>query len=379
MGLDPYTLIKKNFMKKCKRLIVFYSFAVISNMAIAQTAVREDRGNKTPQEFATNSIFPQPSRSSEGTFYAVDLRNDDFGTMPQEGPYNITPIDNTYGFFILAGQFAPDGRLLALDDGNPQQFVEVDINTGEFNVLGPLTNLISGHTTAGLSYNPVDDKWYALSTTGTQTTLYEIAPDGTLTVIGNTGTPAGIWLVIDNDGLAFMADIATDSFYSINLSTGVATFINAFGGGTGFNLQFGQDADVDRATNTIYMAAYFGQGVGRIYTVDQTTGDATFQGVVNSNDGQVGLFAIDSKELSINDQLLINSIQLYPNPVNNILNINKPDSIEIQALELIDVFGRATDIAMDGESISISGLAAGFYILNIKTNTGTIIKKIVKE
>jgi len=366
-------------MKNFRYHFAFYSFVVLSCTMVAQTAVRQDPSNNVGQEIATNSVLQPPIRSSQGTFYAVDLKNDNFGTMPQEGPYSITAIDDTYGFFLLAGQFAPDGRLLALDDGNPQQLVEVDVNSGALTVIGPLTNLLTGHTTAGLSYNPVDDKWYALSTTGAQTTLYEMALDGTLTVIGNTGTPAGIWLVIDNDGLAFMADIATDRLYSLDLSTGMATFVNAFGGGTGFNLQFGQDADVDRTTNTIYMAAYFGQGVGRIYTIDQTTGEETFQGVVNSNDAQVGLFAIDSKELSINDQILTNSIQLYPNPVNDILHIKAPDSIEIQALEIIDVLGRAKDVVMNGKSISVSELAAGFYILNIKTNVGTISKKIVKE
>lgn len=74
-------------------------------------------------------------------------------------------------------------------------------------------------------------------------------------------------------------------------------------------------------------------------------------------------------------------IQLYPNPVNDYLNINKVAVIEITSVEIIDCLGK-TVLKNSGEEsrINISHLSSGLYLVKITTNNQKIVtNKILKQ
>jgi hypothetical protein len=110
-------------------------------------------------------------------------------------------------------------------------------------------------------------------------------------VVGTAVLPGaiGIWLAIDSNGNAYMADIASDSLFSVDLATAGATLI----GPLGININFAQDADFDPATDILYMGAYIGGGVNEFASVNTATGAATPLGTVNANCAELGIVAFE--------------------------------------------------------------------------------------
>ncbi len=79
--------------------------------------------------------------------------------------------------------------------------------------------------------------------------------------------------------------------------------------------------------------------------------------------------------LSNTEELLENTITIYPNPVNEMLTVtsNSP----INNLVLIDSSGKIINKCNNCNSISVNKTAPGFYFLKINKQTKTIVKKII--
>ena len=72
------------------------------------------------------------------------------------------------------------------------------------------------------------------------------------------------------------------------------------------------------------------------------------------------------------------SFRLYPNPVNDKLNI--VTETEIEEVVVYDAFGRQQlAVSCQQSAISVSGLNAGAYFVMIKTNEGVVTKRFVKK
>lgn len=91
--------------------------------------------------------------------------------------------------------------------------------------------------------------------------------------------------------------------------------------------------------------------------------------------------AQDRSTLNINDSLLAsNEIKLYPNPTTNILNIKSSDRTTITSIQIIDLNGRVVLNRLNHtESIDISHLHSGLYIVNFETSKGYITKRFIKK
>ncbi|WP_291084167.1 leucine-rich repeat domain-containing protein [Flavobacterium sp. BFFFF1] len=84
--------------------------------------------------------------------------------------------------------------------------------------------------------------------------------------------------------------------------------------------------------------------------------------------------------LGIQDFDVDNSIKIYPNPTNSIVNIISDFSI--RSIELFDVQGRILETILATKTIStmdISSHANGIYFLKIKTDKGTKVQKLIKK
>lgn len=71
-----------------------------------------------------------------------------------------------------------------------------------------------------------------------------------------------------------------------------------------------------------------------------------------------------------------NSVSVYPNPSNGMVNIKA--NTAILSLQLYDVQGRLLQ-AGKGDVVDISGRSAGLYFLKIQTEKGTKVEKVVKK
>ena len=72
------------------------------------------------------------------------------------------------------------------------------------------------------------------------------------------------------------------------------------------------------------------------------------------------------------------SFRLYPNPVNDKLNI--VTETEIEGVVVYDAFGRQQlAVSCQQSAISVSGLNVGVYFVMIKTNEGVVVKRFIKQ
>ena len=200
---------------------------------------------------------------------------------------------------------------------------------------------------------------------------------GVLTEVGSFGVAGSmIWLVIDNEGNAWGANITDDTFYAIDLLSGGAVDV----GPLGIDIGFAQEATVDPEMNIIYMAAYTGGGTGGVHTVDITTGAATLVGDTGPLDAEFGMFSVAGVPATAGvDDNVLSQVAVYPNPVSETLNIKVPSSIILQSAILYDVLGKDTGIQLSDGSMNTSNLAKGVYLLHIKTSSGTLTEKVVKQ
>ncbi|MBW1295782.1 T9SS type A sorting domain-containing protein [Aquimarina litoralis] len=83
--------------------------------------------------------------------------------------------------------------------------------------------------------------------------------------------------------------------------------------------------------------------------------------------------------LSVTEQELTNDISFYPNPTNNIININSKNDI-VQSLEVIDVTGKILlDKKENLDVVDLTQFTTGLYYLNIYGDGAKITKAIVKK
>ncbi|EIA07527.1 T9SS type A sorting domain-containing protein [Flavobacterium frigoris] len=88
------------------------------------------------------------------------------------------------------------------------------------------------------------------------------------------------------------------------------------------------------------------------------------------------------KTLGITDFAFSDYFSVYPNPVNDILNINVKTAIELQSIAVLDVLGQLVIAVPNAQSISkvdVSKLATGKYFLKMNTDKGTSNMKFIKN
>jgi len=170
---------------------------------------------------------------------------------------------NTASNYISAGTWA-EGVWYASPYGTGQIYT-VDPTTGIMTLIGG-----SGTGINGLAYDDNTGTMYGASSYN----LYTIdLSTGTQTLIGTWGSSnLMIDIAIDNAGICYGHDIATDSIYTINLNTAAITLV----GLTGISANYLQGMAYDKNNEVLYLAAYTTSAA--LYTVDVTTGHATLVG-----------------------------------------------------------------------------------------------------
>ena len=89
-----------------------------------------------------------------------------------------------------------------------------------------------------------------------------------------------------------------------------------------------------------------------------------------------------SQPLSNQDFQLSNIVSIYPNPAKNNLNLRFNDKIEISSFNVYNTLGQLVLVVPSAKSINtidISSLTSGSYLLKIISNIGTSALKFIKE
>ena len=87
--------------------------------------------------------------------------------------------------------------------------------------------------------------------------------------------------------------------------------------------------------------------------------------------------AYAQNSLTINNPSLDNSIVIYPNPTNDILNVSKNGKYNYK---IIDVNGRIIKLGkIENKTISTSEISNGIYIISIFNDTFSVEKKFIKN
>jgi serine protease AprX len=85
--------------------------------------------------------------------------------------------------------------------------------------------------------------------------------------------------------------------------------------------------------------------------------------------------------LNTNDYAYDNSIFIYPNPANNVLNFDVKNNIAISGVSINDISGKEIYRAVDSitNSIDVSNLSSGVYFVTFKSDNNSVTKKFIKE
>jgi len=147
-----------------------------------------------------------------------------------------------------------------LSTATPYNFISLDPATGSRTVIGDM-----GHSMNGLSYNPADNKMYAVD----PTSLYTIdIHTGAATLVGTNTGISMLNLAINTAGAAYTMDMTGANLGTVNLATGAFTPV----GPVGFAPEYAQDMEFDRETGELYMTAQDATS-GWLAWVDKTTGN----------------------------------------------------------------------------------------------------------
>jgi len=192
-----------------------------------------------------------------------------------EGPVTVaipagtlTSIQAVPSSFWMAGGDWANGVWYTVDysAANNSGFYTVDHTTGNYSLIGP-----TGYGMTGLAYDVTTQTMYASGYTGTVSNLYTInMATGAATLVGQTTAGIIIGIACDANGNLYGLDLVDDNLYSINKTTGAGTVI----GPIGYNVNYAQDIGFDRDANVLYGALYTTSG--GFYTINTTTGQASF-------------------------------------------------------------------------------------------------------
>jgi hypothetical protein len=82
--------------------------------------------------------------------------------------------------------------------------------------------------------------------------------------------------------------------------------------------------------------------------------------------------------LDLVEQFIKMEALLYPNPASGIVTIRPSDGIIITSIQLFDISGNAIKMQLsNNNTIDVSLLSDGIYLINIFSDTGSVIKKLI--
>ena len=334
------------------------------------------------------------------------LESNETVTVTISSPTNATLGTNTIHTYTIIND---DAAAVTIAD------VSGNENDGAITVTATLDNAVQGGFTVDVStldgtattgdsdYSAVTNQTLTFSGTASETQTFTIIPTGdtkleaneTLTLsqsnlaatILSVTITDGATVTIDNDD--FVATVGTDDA-SLVTSNSVVLGGNVTSEGSSsvtdkgivYAITTGNANPQIGGANVITDGNGTGSGIFS-ETISSLVANTQYSYVayaINSSGityGAVKTFT--TATLGLEEVILDESLKLYPNPVDNVLHI-KTNNLEIQSVTLYDVLGKSVkNITEENNAIHFSGLNKGVYLLKIKTEQGTAVRRIVKK
>jgi hypothetical protein len=193
-------------------------------------------------------------------------------------------------------------------------------------------------------------------------------PSGTATILGASNvqlTAASTGTIVDT-GTALTATVTAGSTFVVEVY---------------------HNGDVD-PPQAFYMGTNASNQTGPSYLASETCGiltpTATGTGGLAAFSTARWVMSVTGVNATLGLTEVLNSaqLQIYPNPVKDVLNFKLSDGLKVESVEIYDIAGKQVNYKNSNlaSSIDIAGLAKGNYILRVKANDGKVhIQKIIKE
>lgn len=145
---------------------------------------------------------------------------------------------------------------------------------------------------------------------------------------------------------------------------------------------------VESTNGRLYLTCEGGNlNLGSIIELNTTNGDVTTRHEFSTSDGikpyYNKLCLVDFTALSIDENPYLDKIvKIYPNPVKENINVEIEGVDKVESIKILDLRGSEifSDYAKTKKStINTSFLSSGIYLLQVKTNNGSLTRKIVIE
>jgi len=277
---------------------------------------------------------------------------------------------------VFSGTWGVGNRWFAIVNGT-NQFITFDTITGARSIIG-ISNPVGGvnESWTGISYDYYTSTMYGMSYNGTVSVLYTIDIwTADATEVGNT-SGLMINLACNLAGELYALDLSDDNLYSINKFTGVGTLVGA----TGFNSNYAQDMEFDRASNALFMAAYADPGGGQLRIVDVVTGMTTLIGAFENGAEITGLAIPYYTGVGIDEIVKDFSYNVYPNPASDQITVKCTHNIS--EYTIINYVGQVilhNVVNSDNFNVNVSSLSTGMYFIQLDTEYGVVTEKISVE
>ncbi|MCB0461092.1 MAG: T9SS type A sorting domain-containing protein [Flavobacteriaceae bacterium] len=105
--------------------------------------------------------------------------------------------------------------------------------------------------------------------------------------------------------------------------------------------------------------------------------DAVYSTNYWANIDATATFSEDCSTLSVADFNLEQQITLYPNPANEILNLDFPETVNVKNIEIYDLLGKKVKNFKNLRLIEIKHLQSGMYFVKITANSKSVVKKLI--
>lgn len=85
-----------------------------------------------------------------------------------------------------------------------------------------------------------------------------------------------------------------------------------------------------------------------------------------------------SAPLSVDDNVIDNNITMFPNPATDILNVKMDNLSELEKIAIYNMSGQEV-LMTTQNTVNVSSLASGMYVVNVQTSKGFETKKLLKK
>lgn len=331
----------------------------------------------------------------EDSWLSVDLQNGAVlnnvtVTLPNtSGDFNNfrfnTADTNMYGLYSqvvydpVTGTYTGDMRLATCD-----------LTTGAVSIISP-TSIAQSYTMTGSAIDPYLMVYYFESEgkfVGLDLYNGQVYSEPMITLMGNGITFDNFaYSCADTTMYGLIMDNGVKALGKINVTTGVVTQLPTLLNFDNYIMNSG--GAIDPANLVYYFQTMDSTGI-KLVGLSLIDGSVVSQPLISANGNYFDMYRIQSdcyeaeatrlNPATASIEATEISVKLYPNPVQEELQIEASSSIEV--LEIQQLNGSVIYSQMPNETsarVSVSGLSPGMYLVNVKTIAGSESYRFIKN